>query len=122
LISKEGDVRYGTSSGLAVLDMVVDPQVYRPVRRIDDELLHRMDRALPMVEEGVGEATVFRRDGVASHLTAHVRTVMMGGSRGLAILFHTGECEGMEGIDEIWNSLLLSAAQEQGGLRRLGLG
>lgn len=117
-LGANGEIRYASAEGRAVLDTLVDPDDSRPIQAVDDDLLGTLQGAAN-AEPGWQRTTVFRRDGVVAHYEAFVRALDWGDEAGLLVFFQPPAPAPAPNIDELWMGLLLKAAnvtkRETGG-------
>lgn len=109
----DGQLLVATGEGRRAIETVSAPELERPLRAVDQDLLQRVRRAVDG-DAPAGWVTLFRRDGVLSEYRTMVRRMTFNQRAALMLLMlDAAEVEG--GIaDGMWSNVLLRASQVQG--------
>lgn len=107
-LARDGRLLFATPEAHAVLAAVVDPDLPRPLDRVDAGLGAQLwqERRIPG-----GVVTVFRRDGTMGHFEARVHPCEWEGQEALVALWMEAAPSGAGGMDELWPGILVRAAQ-----------
>lgn len=116
-VSATGEVLFTTRRGAEDLAAVVDPNVPRPLQRIDDDLLRLLQTAPE--RRDVRRTVALRRDGVLAHFFVEARQTQWGSTPALALVFLDSMTLDQSWMDELWIPLVCGLGGSNRG-RELG--